>query len=92
VGRGEWNFHLQFRQGDFLKDLPAAFNNMLDSLRRQAEIDVEELRAIEALDDEPSDWRRLVRKLLERKEAQLGIGPEVGASSREPEPVSLTVH
>jgi methyl-accepting chemotaxis protein len=92
VGRGEWGFHLQFRQGDFLGDVPAAFNNMLDSLRHQAETDVEELRAIEALDDDPAEWKRLVRKQRERKEAQLGIGPDAGGTSREPEAVSLTVH
>jgi hypothetical protein len=92
VGRGDWSFRLQFRQNDFLREVPAAFNNMLDSLRHQGEMDLEELRAIEALDDEPAEWRRLVRKLLERKEAQLGIGPDTGGSSRESEAVSLTVH
>src|SRR3990172_7291233 len=30
VGRGEWAFHLQFRQGDFLRDAAVAFNNILD--------------------------------------------------------------
>ena len=92
VGRGEWSFHLQFRQGDFLRDVPAAFNNMLDSLRHQVEMDVEELRAIEELDEDSAEWKRLVRKLRERKEAQLGIGPDGGGSTREPESVSLTVH
>jgi hypothetical protein len=92
VGRGEWSFHLQFRQGDFLRDVPAAFNNMLDSLRHQTEMDLEELRAIEALDDDPAEWKRLVRKQRERKEAQLGIGPDSGGGYREPEAVSLTVH
>ncbi len=92
VGRGEWGFHLQFRQGDFLRDVSVAFNNMLDSLRQQAETDVEELRAIESLDDDPAELRQLIRKQLERKEALLGIGPEVGGTTREPEPVSLTVH
>ena len=92
VGRGEWGFHLQFRQADFLRDVPVAFNNMLDSLRHQAEMDVEELRAIEALEEDSAEWRQLLRKQLERKEALLGIGPEPGGSSREPETVSLTVH
>jgi hypothetical protein len=92
VGRGEWSFHLQFRQGDFLRDVPVAFNNMLDSLRHQAEMDVEELRAIEVLDDDPAEWKRLVRRQRERKEAQLGIGPDAVGISREPETVSLTVH
>jgi hypothetical protein len=92
VGRGEWAFHLQFRQGDFLKDVPVAFNNMLDSLRHQAETDVEELRAMEALEDDPAEWRRLLRKQLERKEALLGMGPEGGGPVREPEAVSMTVH
>ncbi len=92
AARGDWSFHLQFRHGDFLRDVPVAFNNMLDSLRHQAELDVEELRVIEALDDDPGEWKRMVRKLLERKEAQLGIGPDPGRTSREPEAVSLTVH
>jgi hypothetical protein len=65
---------------------------MIDSLRHQAEIDLEELRAIEALDDDSSEWRRLVRKLLERKEAQLGLSPEPGRGAREAETVSMTVH
>jgi plasmid stabilization system protein ParE len=65
---------------------------MLDSLRHQAEMDVEELRAIAVLDDDPAEWKRLVRKLRERKETQLGIGPDVGETSQEPEAVSLTVH
>ena len=92
VARGEWSFHLQFRQSDFLKDVPGAFNNMIDSLRHQAEIDLEELRAIEALDDDSAEWRRLVRKLLERKEAQLGLSPEPGRGARDAETVSMTVH
>jgi len=92
VGRGEFCFHLQFRQSDFLRDVPVAFNNMLDSLRHQAEMDVEELRAIEAQDDDPAEWKRLVKKQRERKEAQLGIGPDADGTSREPEAVSLTVH
>jgi hypothetical protein len=92
VGRGEWSFHLQVRQSDFLRDVPVAFNNMLDSLRHQAEMDVEELRAIEALDDDPAEWKQLVRKQRERKEAQLGIGPDAGGAFREPEALSLTVH
>jgi hypothetical protein len=92
VGRGEWGFHLQFRQGDFMRDVPVAFNNMLDSLRHQAEMEVEELRAIEALEEDSAEWRQLLRKQVERKEALLGIGPEPGGSSREPETVSLTVH
>ena len=92
VGRGDWSFHLQFRQGDFLRDVAVAFNNMLDSLRLQAEVEVEELRALEALDDDPAESKRLLRKQLERKEAQLGIGADAGGSPREPESVSLTVH
>jgi hypothetical protein len=92
VGRGEYSFHLQFREGDFLRDVPVAFNNMLDSLRHQAETDLEELREIEAADADSSGWKALVRRQIERREAQLGLGPDPGGSSREPAPVSLTVH
>lgn len=92
VGRGEWSFHLQFRRGDFLRDFPVAFNNMLDSLRHQTEVDLEELREAEAFDDDPLFSRRIVRKQIERKEAQLGLGPETGGDPRESPAASLTVH
>ena len=28
VGKGDWGFNLQFRHGDFLRDLPGVFNQM----------------------------------------------------------------
>jgi hypothetical protein len=92
AGRGDWGFHLQFRQRDFLGDVPMAFNNMLDNLRHHAEIDLEELRALEMLDDEPAEWRRLLRRQIARKEAQLGVAPEPGFPVREFEAISVTVH
>ncbi len=92
VGRGELSFHLQFRKSDFLRDVPVAFNNMLDSLRHQAETDLEALREIEAADDDPAGWKGLVRRQIERREAQLGLGPDAGGGTREPAPMSLTVH
>jgi methyl-accepting chemotaxis protein len=91
VGRGEFSFHLQFRTSDFLRDVPVAFNNMLDSLRHQAETELDELREIEA-DDDPAAWKGLVRRQIERREAQLGLGPDAGAGTRETASLSVTVH
>jgi methyl-accepting chemotaxis protein len=88
VARGEFSFNLQFRQGDFLRDIPGVFNAMLEGLRKQAEADAEELRAIESA-KELEEARRRARAFRERKEAQLG-GESVPV--REPEPASLSVH
>jgi methyl-accepting chemotaxis protein len=92
VARGDFGFSLVFRRGDFLQDLPGVFNAMLDGLREKLEADVEDLEAIDASASNPGEVRRLVRKVLERKQAQLG-GP---APERERtvarEIVSLAVH
>jgi methyl-accepting chemotaxis protein len=95
VGRGEWSFDLRFRHNDFLRDIPAIFNTMLDGLKQQVEADLEELRAIEAAAKNPTELKRLVRKQRERKEAQIGLGNPVEGGpdpGRDPEPVSLSVH
>lgn len=93
VGRGEWNFTLQFRQGDFLRDIPRVFNTMLDGLKQQVEADLEDLRAIEAAAQDPGEVSRLVRRQRERKEAQLGLASNgESGPGNEPEPVSLSVH
>ncbi len=93
VGRGDWNFTLQFRQGDFLRDIPVIFNTMLDGLRQQAEADLEGLRAIEAATNDPAELKRLIRLHRERKKTQIELASN-GESARatEPEPVSLAVH
>lgn len=93
VGRGEWNFTLQFRQGDFLRDVPGVFNTMLDGLKQQVEADLEDLRAFEAAAQDPVELKRLFSRQRERKEAQLGLSSngEVGGGA-EPEAVSLSVH
>lgn len=93
VGRGDWNFSLQFRQGDFLRDIPGIFNTMLDGLKQQLETDLEDLKAIEAAPNDPAELKRLVRRQREKKEAQLGLASngDIGRGE-EPEPVSLSVH
>jgi methyl-accepting chemotaxis protein len=92
VGRGDLSFHLQVRKTDLLREVPVAFNNMLASLRHQAETELSELRAIEASDDDPAEWRRLVQAQLERKEIQLGLGGGAGEGSRDRAVLSVTVH
>lgn len=91
ISDGDLAFELRFRQGDFLNDLPGVFNTMLSSLKKQASEELEELEAIEAA--APSDVVARVKRLREKKQAQLGLSTEapeeVGA---EHEPVSVAVH
>jgi hypothetical protein len=93
VGRGDWNFTLEFREGDFLQDLPKIFESMVDGLKRLSEAEIEELRVIEASAGDPRELKRRVRRLRERKERRLGHASRPdGGRGREPEPVSLFVH
>ncbi len=93
VGQGDLSFKLQFRHGDFLNDFPDIFNAMLERLRRQSAEELEELKAIEASADDAREVTARVKKLREKKEAQLGISSEdAGSQGEEPEPVSLAVH
>jgi hypothetical protein len=90
VGNGEFGFRLQFRQGDFLNDVPGVFNAMLDGLRRQAETDAEQVAAIEKAAGDPATLKRLLRELRRRKEAALGRdGSE--AVALEPQRVTVSV-
>jgi len=90
VGRGEFGVRLQFRQRDFLREIPAIFNSMLDGLRQQAEAEIEELKAIENASGEPAELKRLIRAHRERKETRNGLATN-GADSAVPEPQSVAV-
>jgi len=93
VAEGDFGFQLQFRQGDFLRDIPLIVNSMLDSLRQRLATDIEELRAIEATPGDATALKQLVRKQRERKEAQVGLSPQGGdAHGMEREPASLPIH
>jgi len=93
LGQGDLAFKLQFRHGDFLHDFPDIFNAMLERLRRQSAEELEELKEIEASADDAREVTARVKKLREKKEAQLGISSEdAGSQGEEPEPVSLAVH
>jgi len=72
VARGDVGFQLKFRQGDFLNDIPEVFNGMVDGLRRQAEMDVEQVYALEEALDDPVELKRLLREFRQRKEANAG--------------------
>ena len=91
VGRGDVGFTLQFRQGDFMRDVPGIFNSMLEGLRRQAEADIATLRAIEASGDAAAA-SGLARQLREQKEAALGVQADGSSSAAVQEPVSVAVH
>lgn len=92
VGQGDFAFKLQFRNGDFLNDFPDVFNAMLESLRRHNVDELDELRAIEAASDDGEITAR-VKKLREKKEAQLGLASESAeGKGEEQEPVSVAVH
>ena len=93
VGRGEWDFHLQFRNRDFLRDIPGLFNGMVDGLKQMVEADIDELGAIEAAAGNPAEIKRLLRGMRERKEQLLGLESGVrNGRGEEPEALSLAVH
>ena len=93
VGQGDFAFKLQFRHGDFLADFPQVFNSMLESLRRQNLEELDELKAIEAATDDGGEVGARVRKLREKKQAQLGLTSDGTAShGEEQEPLSVAVH
>ncbi|HLE72031.1 MAG TPA: hypothetical protein VJH87_20290 [Vicinamibacteria bacterium] len=73
VARGDVGFQLKFRQGDFLNDIPGIFNGMLDSLRRQAEMDVEQVYALEESLGDPVELKRLLREFRQRKAVNAGL-------------------
>lgn len=70
IARGELSARLQFREGDYLADLPDYFNEVVDSLREREQHEIETLRTIEASLDEASPARGRLRELLEEKQAR----------------------
>ncbi len=76
VAEGDVSFEVRFRERDFLRDLPAYFNTMLQSLRTQGESDLEALKAIEAHLDDAAPVMHAVRELREKKQAQLGLASD----------------
>lgn len=93
VGQGDWAFQLQFRQGDFLRDFPTIFNDMLENLRKRTAEELDELKAIEGAAADAGEVMARVKKLREKKEAQLGLGGDgAGSEGEEQEPVSVAVH
>ena len=72
VGQGDFEVHLRFRQGDFLRDIPGIFNTMVENLRRQAKADVEQVYALEEAVDDPVELRHLLREFRHRKEKTAG--------------------
>ncbi len=76
VAQGDVSFEVRFRERDFLRDLPAYFNTMLQSLRTQCESDLEALKAIEANLDDAAPVMEAVRELREKKQAQLGLASD----------------
>ncbi len=94
VGQGDWAFELSFRDGDFLNDFPEVFNAMLEKLRRQSVEELDELKAIEASAGDASEVTARVKKLRDKKEAQLGVSSDAAGSHDEEqeEPGSVAVH
>jgi hypothetical protein len=90
VARGDFGFQLTFRHGDFLNDIPGIFNSMVDGLRRQAEMDVEQIYALEEAVNDPAELKRLLRELRKRKEASAGMNSAEASSGSEPR-VSVAV-
>lgn len=91
VAKGELDFKIQFRHGDFLNDLPPVFNAMLTRLREQAVSELEDIKAIESAADS-AEVKELARKLREKKEAQVGLTSGDAGGNEQQEPVPVAVH
>lgn len=72
VGAGDLEVRLQFRQDDFLRDIPPVFNRMVENLRKQADLDLDQIEALEEALDHPAECKRLLRELRTSKEARRG--------------------
>ncbi len=93
MGKGDWNFEVRFREGDFIGNIPDVFNGMLDGLRDHARSEVEQLRAIEEMVADNDKARTLVSALRERKEVQLGVAAHAEpGTGQEQKQLSLAVH
>lgn len=75
IARGDLSAKLQFREGDYLADLPEHFNEMVGSLRDRAQREIETLQAVEAILEEASPARARLRELREEKERLLAETP-----------------
>src|SRR3990172_2180787 len=83
VRQGDLGFQLKFRQGDFLNDIPGIFNDMLEGLRQQAEMDVEQVYALEEALGDPVELKRRLREFRQRKEAIAGLDAREAAPARQ---------
>lgn len=92
VSEGDFNFEIQFRDRDFLRDLPGHFNNMLRGLKDQGTTDIEALRGIEAQLEQPEKAKGMVRELREKKERQFGLSSEEPGEPVETNQLSQAVH
>jgi methyl-accepting chemotaxis protein len=93
ISKGDLAFELRFRQGDFLKDLPGIFNGMVASLKKQTTAELEALEAIEAAAGDPGEVLARVKRLREKKQAQLGLSGEASETGgEEHEVISVAVH
>ena len=91
VGGGQLGHGVQIRQGDFLQDLPAVVNTMLNGLRRQSVLEAEELESMETDCDDP-ELRERLRALKLRKLGQLDVVGGGAALQGERDSMSMVVH
>ena len=72
VAQGDWSVDLRFRETDFLKDYPTVFNELVSSLRRGAEQDLQDLELLSAAAGDRDDVRAGIDRFRARIEARLG--------------------
>jgi len=83
VAEGDLSFELRFRHGDFLRDLPDDFNEMVASLRRSTEADLEALNSIEAVSGQDEQVLAALRRLSDKKQSTVSRESEVAVAFRE---------
>jgi methyl-accepting chemotaxis protein len=92
ISEGDFNFEIQFRDRDFLRDFPGYFNNMLRGLKEQGTNDIEAVKAIELSLGDVEKARMLLREFRERKEQQCGYASEKADLKEESQQLTEAVH
>jgi methyl-accepting chemotaxis protein len=79
VAQGDYGFEIRFREKDFLEDLPADFNRLVEALRQREEADLAGLDEVERAFAEPATARSRLSELRSEKARRMQGAGEVEA-------------
>jgi methyl-accepting chemotaxis protein len=79
VAQGDYGFEIRFREKDFLEDLPADFNRLVQALRQREEADLAGLDEVERAFAEPATARSRLSELRSEKARRMQGAGEVEA-------------